>query len=259
MWQTDLQISLDIDGVKIEARCWGPSPDKASTIVLLHEGLGCVELWRGFPEQLAEKTGMGVFAYSRQGYGRSDPCQLPRQIDYMSNEAVTVLSKVLDAIGFQQGTLIGHSDGASIAAIHAGRMKDRRVKNIVLMAPHFFTEPAGLASIQTAKLAYDETDLRSKLARYHSDVDNAFRGWNDAWLNPDFEHWNIEDVLPGIEIPVLAIQGEGDQYGTVAQIDVIDEKASGLVEQHILPDCKHAPFTDQNEKVLALVGAFLAK
>ncbi len=258
-WQTDQQIFLNIDGVKLEARCWGPSPDEADTIVLLHEGLGCVDLWRDFPEQLAEHTGMGVFAYSRQGYGKSDPCKLPRPIDYMSIEAIDVLPKVLDAIGFRQGSLLGHSDGASIAAIHAGKVKDQRVKDIILMAPHFFTEPIGLTSIRAASEAYDVGDLKLKLARYHIDVDNAFRGWNGAWLNPEFEHWNIEDVLPGIDIPVLAIQGEGDQYGTIAQIDVIGEKASGPVERHILPDCKHSPHLDQSEMVLGLVEGFVGQ
>ena len=256
-WQTDKQIFLNIEGVKLEARCGGPSPDEANTIVLLHEGLGCVDLWRNFPEKLAAHTGMGVFAYSRQGYGASDPCILPRPIDYMTNEAIDVLPKVLDAVGFRQGSLLGHSDGASIAAIHAGKVKDQRVKNIVLMAPHFFTEPVGLASIRAAKEAYANDDLRSKLARYHKNVENAFRGWNDAWLDPEFKYWNIEDVLPGIDIPVLAIQGEGDQYGTIAQIDVIENKVAGLFERYILPDCKHSPHIDQSEMVIGLVGEFV--
>lgn len=258
-WQTDQQFFITIDGVKLEARCWGPSPDEANTIVLLHEGLGCVDLWRNFPEKLAVQTGLGVFAYSRQGYGHSDPCQLPRPIKYMSIEAIEVLPKVLDAIGFRQGSLLGHSDGASIAAIYAGKVNDPRVKNTVLMAPHFFTESGGLASIGAAKDAYEKGDLKPKLARYHKNVDSAFRGWNGAWLDPEFEHWNIEDALPGIEIPVLAIQGEDDQYGTVAQIDVIGEKVAGPFEQHILLDCMHSPFIDQKEKVLKLVEAFVAK
>ena len=256
-WQVDQPIFLNIDAVKLETRCWGAPPNEANTIVLLHEGLGCVDLWRDFPEQLAERMSMGVFAYSRQGYGKSDPCQLPRSIDYMTNEAVDVLPKVLDAIGFRQGSLLGHSDGASIAAIHAGKVKDARVKQIVLMAPHFFTEPMGLASIRAASEAYNDGDLKSKLARYHENVDYAFLGWNGAWLDPEFEHWNIEDVLPGIDIPILAIQGEGDQYGTAAQIDVIGEKASGPVKRNILSDCGHSPHIDQIEMVLGLVGAFV--
>ena len=259
MWQTDQHFFLNIDGVKLEACCWGPRPGEADTIILLHEGLGCVDLWRYFPEKLASRTGKGVFAYSRRGYGKSDPCILPRPIDYMSIEAIDVLPKVLGAIGFKQGTLLGHSDGASIAAIHAGKVNDQRVKNIVLMAPHFFTEPIGLASIRAAREAYDVGDLKSKLARYHKNIDNTFLGWADAWLNPEFEHWNIEDVLPGIDIPVLAIQGEDDQYGTTAQIDVIGEKFAGPFERHILTDCKHSPHIDQSEDVLGLVGEFVGK
>ena len=255
-WQVDQPLFLNLEGVKLEARCWGPPPDEANTIILLHEGLGCVDLWRDFPEKLAERTGMGVFAYSRQGYGKSDQCILPRPIDYMTIEAIDVLPRVLDAIGFKQGTLLGHSDGASIAAIHAGKVKDQRVKNIVLMAPHFFTEPVGLASIRAASEAYDKGDLKSRLARYHANVDNAFHSWNGSWLNPEFEHWNIEDVLPGVDIPVLAIQGEGDQYGTIAQIDVIGENVTGPVERHILPDCRHSPHIDQSKIVLRLVEEF---
>ena len=136
-WRSNRQLFLNIDGMKLEAGCRGPRPDEANTIVLLHEGLGCVGMWRDFPQKLVNQTGMGVFAFSRQGYGHSDLCSLPRPIDYMSIEAVEILPKVLDAIGFKQGSLLGHSDGASIAAIHAGKVKDKRIKNIVLMAPLF--------------------------------------------------------------------------------------------------------------------------
>ncbi len=256
-WLVGEPFFLNVDGVRLEAQCWGPSPAEAATIVLLHEGLGCVELWRDFPEQLATLTGMGVFAYSRQGYGRSDPCDLPRPIDYMSREAVDLLPKVLGAIGFRRGTLLGHSDGASIAAIYAGRMPDARIENLILMAPHFFTEPVGLASIWAARKAYETGNLRLKLARYHQDADNAFFGWNGAWLDPEFERWNIENVLAGITIPVLAIQGADDQYGSMAQIDVIEKKTSGPFARQILPDCQHSPHIDQREKVLALVDGLL--
>ncbi len=258
-WLVGAPFFLDVDGVRLEARCWGPSPSEAASIVLLHEGLGCVELWRDFPEQLARYTGMGVFAYSRQGYGRSDPCDLPRPIDYMNSEAMDVLPKVLDAIGFRRGTLLGHSDGASIAAIHAGKVKDAPIRNIILMAPHFFTEPGGLASIHAARKAYETGNLREKLARYHQNVDNSFLGWNDAWLNSEFEHWNIEDVLPGIEVPVMAIQGADDQYGTIGQIDVIEAKASGPFARQILPDCRHSPHIDQPALVLGAIKAFLGR
>ncbi len=257
MWQTGKSIILTIDGAKLEAACFGPSPGDAPTIVLLHEGLGCVALWRDFPKQLVRATGHGVFVFSRQGYGQSGPCKLPRPLDYMTTEAVEVLPMMLDKIEFQQGTLFGHSDGASIAAIHAGKISDQRVQRIVLMAPHFFAESEGLASIRAAKEAYEKGGLKPKLARYHGNVDNAFYGWNDAWLDPRFEQWNIEAVLPGINIPVMAIQGADDQYGTIAQIDVIEKSVQGPFARHILADCKHSPYLDQAERVLELVGEFV--
>ena len=162
---------------------------------MLHEGLGCTALWRDFPRQLTEATGFGVFAFSRAGYGQSDAAELPRPLDYMTREAIDVLPQVLDAIGFERGILLGHSDGASIAAIYAGSVEDFRVRGIVLMAPHFFTEPMGLAEIAKAKIAYEQSDLRAKMAKYHKDPDNAFHGWNDAWLHPQFKQWNIAEVI----------------------------------------------------------------
>jgi len=157
--------NITINGARIECGCWGPPPDEAATLVLLHEGLGSLDLWKEFPEKLAQMTGLGVFAYSRSGYGNSDPVKLPRPLDYMSREALDVLPEILDGIGFKQGVLVGHSDGASIAAIYAGSIQDHRVRALCLMAPHFFAEPAGLKSIAQARIAYDEGDLRQRLAR----------------------------------------------------------------------------------------------
>ena len=171
---------LDVEGVRLETICFGPPPEQAATLILLHEGLGCVALWRAFPEALAEATGLGVFAYSRAGYGQSDPCSLPRPLDYMEREARDSLPRVLDAIGFRQGLLLGHSDGASIAALHGGFGDDLRVRGLVLMAPHFFTEPEGLAAIADARSQYQSGELRNRLGKYHADVDCAFLGWNDA-------------------------------------------------------------------------------
>src|SRR6185437_15672237 len=179
-------------GKRLEAVAYGPAPAEASTIIMLHEGLGCVALWRDFPQKLAAATGWGVFAYSRAGYGGSESIDLPRPLDYMSREARASLPAVIEAIGFRRGVLLGHSDGASIAAIHAGEHSDERIQGLVLMAPHLFTEEAGLASIAEARLAYEAGDLRAKLAKYHAHVDIAFRGWNEAWLDPGFKAWNIE-------------------------------------------------------------------
>ncbi|MEC8516915.1 MAG: alpha/beta fold hydrolase, partial [Pseudomonadota bacterium] len=214
-WQDGATGFLQVAGRQIEYGMWGPapgtgnegSPDAAPTIVLLHEGLGCVALWRDFPQQLARATGCGVFAFSRPGYGQSDPKPLPWPLDYMTREAAETLAPVLDALAAPAVVLIGHSDGATIAAIHAGSVEDRRLWGVVLMAPHFFTEPEGLASIAEARTAYDSGDLRVRLGKYHRDPDNCVRGWNDSWLHPDFRDWNVSDCLDYIRVPVLVLQG----------------------------------------------------
>lgn len=247
---------LVADGRSLEYACFGPAPDEAPTLVLLHEGLGCVSLWRGFPEALVAATGFGVFAYSRAGYGYSDPADLPRPMDYMTREATHVLPDVLNAAGIRRAVLLGHSDGASIAAIHAGSVSDMRVRALILMAPHFFTEESGLSEIETAKRAYEHGDLKRRMAKYHRDPEQAFRGWNDAWLNPEFRAWNVADVLDYIRVPVLAIQGRDDPYGSLAQIDEVENRCGAPVETLILDECGHAPFLEKPEPVLAEVSRF---
>ncbi|RST85979.1 alpha/beta hydrolase [Aquibium carbonis] len=259
MWNDGKILTLDIDEVKLEGRCFGPAPDSAPTVVLLHEGLGSIALWRDFPEKLARVTGYGVFAFSRRGYGQSDPAILPRPLDYMTSEAVDALPKVLDAIGFRSGVLVGHSDGASIAAIYGGSVQDHRVRGLVLMAPHFFTEKVGLASIETARAAYETGELRARLGKYHKDVDNAFFGWADAWLDPAFKDWNIEEVIAYIRVPVLAIQGVDDQYGTRAQIEALETQSYNPVDVAMLADCGHGPHVEQPEKTLALLVDYLKR
>jgi pimeloyl-ACP methyl ester carboxylesterase len=246
-------------GKRLEAIACGPPPESAPTIVMLHEGLGCVALWRDFPRKLADATGWGIFVYSRAGYGRSDPIDLPRPLDYMSQEAMLSLPEVLDASGFRRGILLGHSDGASIAAIYAGEHADARVEGLVLMAPHVFAEAPGLASIAEAKEAYAAGDLRAKLARYHANVDSAFCGWNGAWLDPKFKAWNIERSVAGWRVPALLIQGADDQYGTIAQIRAIEAKALTPVESVILDSCRHSPQFDQPQATLDAIVAFCAK
>jgi pimeloyl-ACP methyl ester carboxylesterase len=186
-----------IDGRAIETQWWGPDADQAPTLVLLHEGLGCVALWRDFPEALASVTGCGVFAYSRFGYGASDPVTLPRPMTYMHDEALSVLPRVLDATRVRRGVLIGHSDGGSIAAIYAGAVQDPRVAGVVLIAAHFSVEEINIASIADIKANYEQGDLRQRLAKYHRDVDVAFRGWNDAWLDPCLRHSGSCRADPG--------------------------------------------------------------
>lgn len=242
---------------RLETGWWGPGPEAAPTLVLLHEGLGSLGLWKDFPTRLAGETGCGVFAYSRFGYGGSDPVNLPRPLDYMQREAREVLPRVLDAIGLRRGVLLGHSDGGSIAAIHAGSFRDARVQGLVLLAPHFFTEPEGLAAIEAARRRYEAGELRARLARHHRDVDVAFHGWNGAWLDPGFPQ--AFDLLPDIariRVPVLAIQGEADPYGTAAQLQVLEREAHCPVEVLMLPGVGHAPQAEAPERVLAAVRDF---
>lgn len=251
--------TLQIGEKRLEHGHWGPSPEAAPTIVLLHEGLGCLALWRDFPARLAAVTGLGVSAYSRAGYGQSDPADLPRPLDYMTREAVEVLPQVLDAIGVRRAILMGHSDGATIAAIHAGSVVDHRVRGLVLMAPHFFTEPMGLAEIARAREAFATTDLPARMARYHRDPVATFRGWNDAWLDPGFWTWNVAEVIDYLRIPTLAIQGRQDQYGTLAQIEELESRSYAPVDTLILDACRHTPHQDQPDAVLAAVADFCAR
>ena len=254
-WADAPHGAIVADGKRLEAAAYGPPPDQAPTLVLLHEGLGCVALWRDFPEKLARATGFGVFAYSRAGYGHSDPVDLPRPLDYMTREARMSLPAVLGAIGFREGVLVGHSDGASIAIVYAGDRNDERVRGLALMAPHVFAEPPGLASILEAKHAYKAGDLKARLAKYHAHVDCAFRGWNDAWLGPNFETWNIESFVDAWRAPALLIQGADDQYGTLEQIRAIERRSPAPIETLILDDCRHSPQFDQLEATLeAIVG-----
>src|SRR6202000_2400406 len=197
---------LHIGNSELEYRMIGPAPPDAPTIVMLHEGLGSAALWGNFPDRLQAAAGMGVFVYSRAGYGASTSVTLPRPLDYMNREALDVLPTLLDAIGFQRGVLLGHSDGASIAAIYAGGTGDHRLRGVVLIAPHFVVEDVSVASIAAIKNTYETTDLRSKLARWHRNVDNAFYGWNGAWLDPDFRRWDISDYLAYIRISVAILQ-----------------------------------------------------
>jgi len=247
---------LEIGPMRLEYRMIGPRPDVAPTIVVLHEGLGCIGLWGDFPDRLQQTTGTGVFVYSRAGYGQSSPVALPRPLTFMHEEAREVLPKLLDAIAFQRGLLLGHSDGASIAAIYAGSVQDHRVRGLVLIAPHFFTEDMGIAEIARAKEAYATTDLRARLARWHADVDNAFRGWNDVWLDPAFRNWDITEPLAYIRVPILIVQGEDDQYGTVRQIEVAREECYCPVEVALLSGVRHAPHREAPALLLDTVSEF---
>jgi pimeloyl-ACP methyl ester carboxylesterase len=248
---------LAIGSQRLEYHMIGPRPETAPTLVMLHEGLGSAGQWGDFPERLAAATGTGVFVYSRAGYGRSSRVSLPRPLTYMHDEALEVLPKLLDTIGFRRGILIGHSDGASIATIYAGSVQDHRVRGLALMAPHFLVEDVGIAAIAQAREAYETTDLREKLTRWHADVDNAFRGWNDVWLDPEFRNWDISEMLAYIRVPVLIVQGEDDQYGTQRQIEVAQEECYCPVEAVLLPNVRHSPHKDAPERALMVIAGFV--
>jgi len=255
---TDTGI-LDLGDQQLEYRCVGPRPTDAPTLVLLHEGLGCVGLWGDFPDRLAAATGLGVFVYSRAGYGGSSTIRLPRPLNYMRDEAIGVLPRVLQAIDFQRGVLLGHSDGASIATIYAGSIEDHRINGLVLIAPHFFVEDMGLVEIARAKLAYETGDLRKKLARWHKDVDAAFLGWNGAWLDPGFRKWDITDALAYIRVPIAILQGVDDQYGTKRQIMVAEDECYCPVEVSMIDGAQHTPQREAPERTLRVVCEFVGR
>lgn len=258
-WAEAPASRLDVNGVKLEYACYGPPPSEAATIIMLHEGLGCVALWRDVPRKVAEATGLGVFVYSRPGYGSSDPIDLPRPLDFMTREALETLPPLLDVVGVERCILFGHSDGATIAAIYAGSVEDFRIRGLILMAPHFFTEESGLAAIADARASYQTGDLRARLSKYHADVDGAFLGWADTWLDPGFKAWNVSEVIDYLRIPVLAIQGREDQYGTLAQVQEIEERSYAPVDLVILDACQHAPQFEQPTRTLTAVAEYVAR
>jgi pimeloyl-ACP methyl ester carboxylesterase len=241
----------------------GPGPAEAPTLVFLHEGLGCVAMWRDFPERLAAETGCGALAYSRVGYGNSDPSELPRAVRFMHDEALLTLPQVLDAFQIREAILVGHSDGGSIALIHAGGVGNARVRGLILEAPHVFVEEIGLESIRAIAKEYREDQgetLRQRLARYHGEnVDATFWGWNDVWLNPEFRTWNIEEYLPQIAVPVLLIQGGDDRYGTLDQVKAIETGCNAPVRTVLLAECKHSPHLDQPSRTLEAMKEFVVE
>jgi pimeloyl-ACP methyl ester carboxylesterase len=248
---------LDLPPHRLEYRMIGPRPDAAPTVVMLHEGLGCVGLWGTFPDRLAAATGTGVFVYSRAGYGRSSPAQLPRSVRFMDEEALDMLPRVLAAIGFKRGILFGHSDGASIATIYAGSVQDHRVRGLVLIAPHFFTEPMGLAAIRRTRDEFASGGLRDRLKRWHDDVDGAFRSWVEPWLNPEFEKWDITEPLGYIRVPILIVQGASDEYGTLKQIEAAQDECFCPVEVKILPNARHSPQRDAVDVTVDAAAGFI--
>ncbi len=262
---------IDVQGVRLEI-AHIPAPDGAAqraAIVFLHEGLGSVAMWRDWPASVCRAAGRAGWVYSRRGYGQSDSVPDVRgapshidglrsgrlQPDYMHYEAFTVLPVLLAQLGLLQPVLVGHSDGASIALLHASRC---RVTACVAMAPHVMVEDRSVQSIEQARDAYETADLRQRLARYHANVDCAFWQWNDAWLNPAFRDFDIREDCRHIDAPVLAIQGTDDAYGTLAQIEQINLPA-GQLDRVALEHCGHSPQRDQADATTRLIRDFLAR
>ena len=248
---------VDVAPLRLEYRMIGPRPDAAPTIVMLHAGVGSVARWSSFPDQIAAATGAGVFVYSRAGNGKSSPAKMPRSTAFMHEEAGEVLPRLLAAIGFQRGILLGHSDGASIATIYAGSVQDHRVRGLALIAPHFFTEEMGLAEIRRDRDAFAAGDLREKLKRWHDDVDGAFRSWSEPWLDPQFRKWDITEALGYIRVPILIVQGTDDQYGTLKQVETAQRECFCPVETVLLPGVHHVPQREAPELTLKAVAGFV--
>ena len=248
--------TTDIDGVALETRTI-PGAANMPWLVFLHEGLGSVSLWRDFPDKVARALAMPALIYSRRGYGQSSPLDGPRQPDFMHHEALSVLPGLLDAFGIARTVLVGHSDGASIALIHASAHPEVTA-GAVLMAPHVMVEPVSCESIARATELYERTDLKARLARHHAHVDDAFFGWSRIWLDPRFRGWSLGAECRKLAVPTLLIQGEDDEYGSLAQIDAIESVAPGPVERHVIANCGHSPQRDQEAVVIAAIERFVA-
>jgi len=249
---------LKAGGQELEFERYGSPVDALPTIVFLHEGLGCVSTWGDFPNQLAEATGCPALAYSRAGYGGSESVSLPRPLSFLHHEALTSLPEVLDQADVHDSILFGHSDGASIALIYAATAKPKSVRAVIVEAPHVFVEDLTVRSIAAAADEFRDGDLRPRLQRHHGvNVDCAFWGWNRVWLDPSFRTWSIEEYLPRINVPVLIIQGEQDEYGTMKQVEAIERGVAGIIRTVMLENCGHAPHRSQPHAVVDQVTSFI--
>ena len=255
------QINWADKSVQIEYQWVGTPDDARPLIVFLHEGLGSVAMWKDFPQRLCEATNCRGLVYSRPGYGKSTPRAANEawQADFMHRQAFEVLPALLAALDIDTEKdnpwLLGHSDGASIALLFAAKYPSNTA-GIIVIAPHILVEEVSINSIAQARVAYQTTGLRSQLARYHEDVDSAFWGWNDIWLNPGFRHWNLTQAIKTITCQILAVQGLDDEYGTLEQIHGIKRvlPATQLLE---LADCGHSPHKDQPDALIDACVAFI--
>jgi pimeloyl-ACP methyl ester carboxylesterase len=251
-------LRLSVDGVALECERHGdPATGPEAPLVFLHEGLGSLTQWQGFPTDLCTRTGRPGLAWARAGHGRSQPRSGQRDVDYMHHEARVVLPEVLDRFGVDRPVLVGHSDGASIALIAAAALPDR-FAGLVLMAPHVIVEPCTLAGIAAAGEAFRAGALSRRLARHHDDIERLFWSWHDAWLSPPFEDWDLTGLLRSVRAPVLLIQGDADQYGTMRQLDLIEQGVTGTVTRVELAGCGHSPHAERREATVEAVVSFLA-
>lgn len=253
-----LALTIAARSLTIEYAWVGPDDASGPVVLFLHEGLGSLSMWRDFPARLCESLGLRGLVWSREGYGRSTP-RAPDERwtpEFMHRQAREAMPALRTALGLEAPCLLfGHSDGGSIALLHAASFPDQ-VAGAIVLAPHLFVEALSVRSIEDTRKAYLDTDLRERLARHHADPDSAFWGWNDIWLSPSFRDWNIEAELASIRCQILAIQGVDDQYGTMAQIDRIADAlpATRLVK---LEACGHSPHRDQPDAVIAACRAFV--
>jgi pimeloyl-ACP methyl ester carboxylesterase len=247
---------LSVRGRSLEYRRIAAAAD-GPTLVFLHEGLGSISQWRDFPDRIAAATDLPAIVYARYGHGQSEVLQQPQGVDFMHREALESLPEFLQQLGIESPILIGHSDGASIALIYAG--SGHPLRGLVAMAPHVFVEDISIEGITAAKQTFETTDLPQKLARHHRVAAKTFYGWNDVWLAPAFRSWNIESFLHAINCPLLAIQGYGDEYGSMAQVDAIARQAGGPVEVLKLEHCGHSPQKDQPEIVAKTIVEFVKR
>lgn len=244
---------LELDGLRHEYSDTGDPGDGRAPLLFLHEGLGSVGLWRGFPERIAAESGRRAVAYSRLGHGRSDRPRTPQTTTFMATEATTTVPALCAALGLERPILVGHSDGGTIALLAAAAMP---VSGVVVLAPHVLTEPFALTAIRAARTAFTEGDLRARMARHHDDPDTTFRGWNDMWLAEEFTSWDVRDALAGITAPVLGLQGDDDPYGSIVHVRAVAERASGPVTVTEL-SCGHAPHLELPDETTAAITRFL--
>ena len=250
---------LDFEEKQIEYITLGNFSSNSPVLILLHEGLGSVAMWRDIPKLIHEKTKMNILVYSRFGYGKSSKAELPRPTNYMSVEAEKYLPIILQKLSITKYVLIGHSDGATIAALGSINKSNRELLGTILIAPHFFVENESIRAIEETTDQYINKKLKNKLEKYHNDVDNAFFGWSNVWLSSNFKEWNVSNYLSEIKIPVLIIQGTNDPYGTINQVQILEDKLKSKLRKVIIENCGHNPFHEFPEMTIKCIDKFIKK